>query len=1305
MSSRNDPNPPGPRSSSEMVRALESALLPEETLGGRIGPYKLLQKIGEGGFGVVWMAEQEEPIRRRVALKIIKPGMDTREVIARFEAERQALALMDHPNIAHVFDASATDAGRPYFVMELVRGVPITRYCDENRMPAEARLGLFVSVCQAVQHAHQKGVIHRDLKPSNILVTLHDGVPVPKIIDFGIAKATGALLTDKTLFTQFHAFVGTPVYASPEQMEASGLDIDTRADIYSLGVLLYELVVGRTPFDPDALAKSGLEAMRRTIREVDPPRPSHRLGTLSEADRASVVHQRSTEVMKLALLLRGDLDWIVMRCLEKDRMRRYDTAATLAADIQHHLRNEPVVARPPSLLYGMRKFVRRHRVGVAAGAAIALSLAGGLIAASALFVRERAARQLAVAAERSEGELRQQAEIARQLETKRVARTALVLAEQLLGQGRTAEGLAHLVQAARKDPHNPTIAPRLASILTAHNFLLPDGAPVQLGSSVRFIRFSPDGQRIEIVCDDGTFATVNRASGEVLRNRLPSPVSSSSGLFAGKKWAAVLCQDGVVRVFDFETIQLVREIRFEKRGLREVRFSDERDDMLVRLEDDSYVLAGITTGRTRMLPWIPPGAAVEFTRDQRWWAVSDKPYREVLLFDGLTGEKRKTLSFAGRLSEIRISPDESRLVTLAAADERSAAPLALQIWAFPDLEPLTDAQPVENSAGAARNFTTTFSPDSRWLLVATPNGKQIYALATGAKVGAYVASPPAHRELFSPDGRRFTSTVMGGVQLWDTASGTPAIPLMPHDGEISSMSFSKNGEVLLTTCSDGFARLWDTATGQLLAEPTLQQPVEEVAALSPDSTCLAIGTAGGAVHRLRLGRGIARPVALPRAAKARPAPFFADTPDRLLWLERDQAKAIDAASGREIEGGFTYPEPIETLGGNQSSVSIRPDLRVMLVFTPGGKWQAWELGGAGATRIASLEDAPDETGWICFSPTGNRVAIIADDDRRKVRFWDLRTGKPVGQSCAFDAEIVTNANPGAFSPDGDRFVAGNVAGVVKVWDVATGRALMQLGPLRDAWVRCVAYSPDATRIVTANVWGEAQLWDATSGRPASAILNHRGSILSAVFSPDGKYLLTSSQDRTARVWDGHDGAPVGVPMYHESAVRSADFSADSSRVVTASQDATARVWDAETGQPLSAPMLHARRVVLAVFSPDGRFVRTETVGSPGLPGSFFLWSVPPEGGAPEWLLKLATICAGKTINDDGQSVDVSGVLAQLDDVRRQLDILPDHAPFVEWGRWVLNDRADRSIAPGFTITPASADKLAADLAAAGTPDR
>jgi serine/threonine protein kinase/tetratricopeptide (TPR) repeat protein len=383
-----------------VVLALEAALEigPAMTTGKRIGPYKLLQEIGRGGFGTVWMAEQEGPIRRMVALKIIKAGMDTKEVIARFEAERQALALMDHPNIARVYDAGETDSGRPFFVMELVRGVPITRYCDENRLPVEARLRLFMMVCQAVQHAHQKGVIHRDLKPTNILVTLHDGVPVPKVIDFGIAKATLSKLTEKTLFTQFHAFIGTPAYTSPEQMEMSGLDIDTRSDIYSLGVLLYELLAGRPPFDSDDLVKAGLEAMRRTIREVDPPRPSDRLITLAKEERLSVAQLRSTEAAKLSVQLNGDLDWIVMRCLEKDRTRRYETANGLALDIRRHLQNEPVAARPPSRAYVLRKLVRRNRGVFIAGAAIAVTVVLGLVASTWEAVRARRAERTAAQA-------------------------------------------------------------------------------------------------------------------------------------------------------------------------------------------------------------------------------------------------------------------------------------------------------------------------------------------------------------------------------------------------------------------------------------------------------------------------------------------------------------------------------------------------------------------------------------------------------------------------------------------------------------------------------------------------------------------------------------------------------------------------------------------------------------------------------------------------------------------------------------------------------------------------------------------
>ena len=338
-----------------------------ERPGDKIGRYKLLQQIGEGGCGVVYMAEQEEPVRRRVALKVIKLGMDTKNVIARFEAERQALALMDHSNIAKVFDAGATETGRPYFVMELVRGVKITEFCDESKLSTEERLKLFIQVCQAIQHAHQKGVIHRDIKPSNILVTINDGLPVPKVIDFGIAKATAGRLTDKTVFTAFEQFIGTPAYMSPEQAVLTSLDIDTRSDIYSLGVLLYELLTGRTPFDQHELLAAGLDEMRRTIREKEPLRPSTRLNTMAAEALTATARHRHTDAPKLISVVRGDLDWIVMNCLEKDRARRYETANGLAADVTRHLRNEPVLARPPSKLYEFQKTVRRHRVGFAAG--------------------------------------------------------------------------------------------------------------------------------------------------------------------------------------------------------------------------------------------------------------------------------------------------------------------------------------------------------------------------------------------------------------------------------------------------------------------------------------------------------------------------------------------------------------------------------------------------------------------------------------------------------------------------------------------------------------------------------------------------------------------------------------------------------------------------------------------------------------------------------------------------------------------------------------------------------------------------
>lgn len=379
------------------------------TRGGRglepgtvIDRYKLLQRIGEGGFGTVWMAEQREPVRRRVALKVVKLGMDTKQVIARFEAERQALAMMDHPNIARVFDAGSTESGRPFFAMEYIRGIPVLEYCDTERLDTDARLDLFVPICHAIQHAHQKGIIHRDIKPSNVLVTLHDGRPVPKVIDFGIAKATNAELTQKTLFTEHRQMIGTPVYMSPEQAEMSGLDIDTRSDIYSLGVLLYELMTGTTPFVESELLSKGFAEMLRFIREQEPQKPSTKLNTLGESAETTAAMRRS-DSKRLASTLKGDLDWIVMKCLEKDRTRRYETANALAADIERHRADEPVEAGPPTAGYRLRKFAKRHRGRVIAASVLAavLVLGGvGTIAGLvwALSEKERADGAAAIAA-------------------------------------------------------------------------------------------------------------------------------------------------------------------------------------------------------------------------------------------------------------------------------------------------------------------------------------------------------------------------------------------------------------------------------------------------------------------------------------------------------------------------------------------------------------------------------------------------------------------------------------------------------------------------------------------------------------------------------------------------------------------------------------------------------------------------------------------------------------------------------------------------------------------------------------------
>ena len=370
-----------------------------------IGPYRVIEVIGEGGMGIVYKAEQREPVRRLAAIKVIKLGMDTREVIARFDAELQALALMSHPNVAKVFDAGMTATGRPYFAMEYVAGVPITSYCDTNKLSTRERLELFIPVCQAVQHAHQKGVIHRDLKPGNILITLFDGKPVPKVIDFGVAKATSIQLTEHTLFTRAGTVIGTFEYMSPEQANSSGLDYDTRTDVYSLGVILYQLLTGSLPFDPETLRDAGVEQRIRIIQDTDPPRPSLRLTNSvqpatpgNRLDSTEIARRHRTDPHSLRRELQGDLDWIVLRAMEKDRTRRYETASELASEIERHLNDEPVAARPPSTTYRVGKLIRRHRVFAAAAVSTLTAILIGLAAATYGFFRANQQRILALAA-------------------------------------------------------------------------------------------------------------------------------------------------------------------------------------------------------------------------------------------------------------------------------------------------------------------------------------------------------------------------------------------------------------------------------------------------------------------------------------------------------------------------------------------------------------------------------------------------------------------------------------------------------------------------------------------------------------------------------------------------------------------------------------------------------------------------------------------------------------------------------------------------------------------------------------------
>jgi WD40 repeat protein/serine/threonine protein kinase len=1023
--------------------------------GTVIGPYKLLEQIGEGGFGVVFMAEQQQPVRRKVALKVLKPGMDTRQVIARFEAERQALALMDHPNIAHVFDGGQTASGRPYFVMELVRGIPITDFCDQNTLSIRERLALFVDVCQAVQHAHQKGIIHRDLKPSNIMLTLHDDKAVVKVIDFGIAKATGQQLTEKTLFTNFAQMIGTPLYMSPEQTQMSGLDIDTRTDIYALGVLLYELLTGTTPFDQERLRTAGYDEIRRIIREEEPARPSTRMSTLGQAATA-VSASRKSEPKRLSQLFRGELDWIVMKCLEKDRNRRYESASALAADVQRYLHDEPVLACPPSTWYRFRKFARRNKAALATASLVALVVSGAVAVSTALIWRANQDLQHALEREQREAYFQRITVAHRELSTDNLA-AALRALEDCPEDLREWEWY-YLMRLCKVEP-----------------LVLRDS------TEVYGVTFSLDGERIASVGKDGKVKIWNSRTGRLIQE-IPAHdnAACSVAFHPDGRHLASAGADRLVKVWDLATREKVFEGPCDA-----MRKFGAACTVAFRPPDGRHLAAGcdqmvrVWDWKTDQLLHTLPGPEyhsipVAFTRDGRRLATGGAWEQGLTLWDVEKGRLLCSLpAHRHPVSALAFSTDGGRLAS--ASTGRSVS-----LWDTTTGELLHTLPHTGNVLGVA------FSRDGCRLASAGEDKTvHVWDTATGREVlGLHGHTDMCGCVAFSPDGWRFGSASHDGtIRVWDATplrgdEGQGVLTFTQHDHEVRSMAVSPDGRWIASAGNGPLVKVWDAATGQVSFDfPGHSAPVFAVA-WHPDGRRIATAGSVGRQHAVKVWNASDGRVQLEfsvgRGTPLGPYQAVAFSPDGRYLVTGQLEGAVqvwDARTGQPVRTLATHDREIRGVvfsRDGQHLASASGDGKVML-------WDATRLDQKQEPRLILQARVPGPSVNVAFSSDGRRLATGSEGNT--VKIWDVEKGGEALMTLHGHSKEVYAV---AFSPDDDgRWVAsGGEDGKAKIWDSRSGKLVITFHG-HSGVVSSLAFSPDGERLYSGSRDTTVKVWDLT----------------------------------------------------------------------------------------------------------------------------------------------------------------------------------------------------------------------------------